>query len=51
MKNPFKRRISTVSNPDTDPIVITHAQDPSLGEDEMIIHTFVDPSSIKHEEK
>jgi hypothetical protein len=45
MKNPFKRR-RPVRNPDTDPIVITHKQDPSLAEDEMIIHTTIDPDSV-----
>ena len=35
------------SNPDTDPIAITHAQDPSLDEDEMILHTTIEPKSIK----
>lgn len=34
-------------NPETDPIYVTHSEDPSLDEDEMIIHTFVDPNSIK----
>lgn len=49
MKNPFKRK-KRVSDPDTDPIPITHAQDPSLAEDEMILHTTIDPQSIKKED-
>ena len=36
-------------NPDHDPIYITHAEDDSLAEDEMIIHTTIDPNSIKKE--
>ena len=38
-----------LDNSDTDPIYVTHAEDPSLDEDEMIIHTFVEPTSIKKE--
>lgn len=49
MKNPFKKR-KIEPNPDTDPIIISHEQDPSLEEDEMIIHTTIDPDSIKHKE-
>lgn len=37
-------------NPDTDPIAVTHEQDPSLDEDEMILHTTIDPDSIKNKE-
>lgn len=40
-----------MKDPDTDPIAITHEQDPSLDEDEMIIHTTIDPESIRHKEK
>lgn len=50
MRNPFKKRTSA-SNPDTDPIYVTHAEDPSLAEDEMIMHTFIEPDSIKKEEQ
>ena len=45
----FRKRRKPVSNPDTDPIAITHEQDPSLDEDEMILHTFIEPSSITQE--
>lgn len=31
-------------DPDTDPIAITHEQDDSLEEDEMIIHTMIEPN-------
>lgn len=49
MRNPFRRSYKglPVANPDTDPIYVTHTEDPSLDEDEMIIHTTVDPNSIK----
>lgn len=50
MKNPF-RKSKTVSNTDTDPIYITHAEDSSLDDDEMIIHTTIDPTSIKKDAK
>jgi hypothetical protein len=50
MWNPFKRR-RPASNPDTDPIAITHEQDPSLDEDEMILYTQIDPDSINKENK
>ena len=49
MWNPFKRR-KFVANPDTDPIYVTHEQDPSLPEDAMILHTMIDPDSIKENE-
>lgn len=49
MKNPFRRK-KFVANPDTDPIAITHEQDPSLEEDEMILHTTIDPDSIANKE-
>ena len=48
MWNPFKKR-TPVANPDTDPIYVTHSQDPSLDEDEMVIHTFIEPDSIAKE--
>lgn len=48
MWNPFKKR-TPVRNPDTDPIYVTHDQDPSLAEDEMIMHTIIDPNSINQE--
>lgn len=50
MRNPFKRR-KPKFDPDTDPIYVTHSQDPSLDEDEMVIHTTVDPDSIPKEKK
>ena len=50
MRNPFKKR-TPVTNSDTDPIYVTHEVDPSLDDDEMIIHTFVDPNSIKKDTK
>lgn len=50
MKNPFKRR-KVVADPDNDPIAITHEQDPSLDDDEMILHTTIDPQSIANKEK
>ena len=46
MRNPFKKR-KHVPNPDTDPIYVTHKQDPSLDEGEMILHTTIEPTSIK----
>lgn len=46
----FKKR-KVVSDPDHDPIAITHEQDPSLGEDEMILHTTIDPNSLSKEKK
>ena len=36
----FKRK--SKRDPDTDPIIITHAQDDSLDEDEMIIYSTVE---------
>lgn len=50
MKNPFKRRKVAV-DPDTDPIYVTHEQDESLGDDEMILHTTIDPNSLNQENK
>lgn len=46
----FFRKKQVKNNPDTDPIAVTHEQDPSLDEDEMILHTTIDPNSIKKEE-
>jgi hypothetical protein len=46
MKNPFKRR-KVNANPDTDPIAITHEQDPSLAEDEMILYTTIETKDKK----
>jgi hypothetical protein len=37
-------------DPDTDPIYVTHAQDPSLDDDELIMHTTIDPNSVTPEE-
>lgn len=45
----FRRKAQP--NPDTDPIAITHTQDPSLDEDEMILHTTIDPDSVIKKEK
>lgn len=45
-KAPLFKRRKPKPNPDTDPIPITHGQDPSLDEDEMILHTTIDPQSI-----
>jgi hypothetical protein len=50
MRNPFKRR-KVVADPDNDPIAITHEQDPSLEDDEMILYTQIDPDSINKEKK
>lgn len=35
-----------MKDPDNDPIAVTHDQDSSLEEDEMILHTMIDPKSI-----
>ena len=54
MRNPFKNPKAEPNiqlDPDTDPIYVTHAEDESLDEDEMIIHTTIDPKSIKKETK
>ena len=40
-----------MKDPDTDPIYVTHSEDPSLDEDEMIIHTMVDPKSVTDDEE
>lgn len=37
-------------DPDNDPIAITHEQDPSLDEDEMIIHTMIEPKPNPNKE-
>lgn len=34
----------TVSDPDTDMIAISHAEDPNLAEDEMIIYSNAEPT-------
>lgn len=49
MKKRFWRH-KLVPDPDHDPIAITHDQDPSLDEDEMILHTTIDPESIPNKE-
>jgi hypothetical protein len=52
MRNPFKRPKAEPNiqmDPDTDPIYVTHNEDPSLDEDEMIIHTFIEPDSTAKE--
>lgn len=36
-------------DPDNDPIYISHEQDPSLDEDELVMHTMIDPDSINKE--
>lgn len=36
---------------DNDPIAITHEQDPSLDEDEMLIFTTIDPESINRKKE
>jgi len=64
MWNPFKKKkpyrvypdpgaakAAGLLDPETDPIYVTQSQDPSLDEDEMIIHTFIDPNSLSKENK
>lgn len=50
MRNPFRKR-TRVADPDTDPIAVTHEMDPSLDDDEMILHTTIDPESIKENDE
>lgn len=38
------------ADPDNDPIAITHEQDPSLDEDEMIIHTMIESEPTPNKE-
>ena len=46
-----KKQKTPTPDPDNDPIYISHDQDPSLDEDEMIMHTMIDPDSINKEQE
>lgn len=39
--------MEALRDPDTDPIYVTSERDPSLADDEMIIHTTIEPTEDK----